>query len=141
MVLLNSPHNPTGKVFTAAELALIAQLCQEHDAVAVTDEVYEHLVFDGTAHIADRDAAGHARPHGADLVGRQDVLLHGVEGRLGVRPGPLVSAVLRVKQFLTFVNAGPLQPAVAVALGLPRSYFDGVPRGAAVASATGCARA
>src|SRR5690349_3661641 len=51
LVLLNSPHNPTGKVFSRAELTLIAELCQEFDAVAVTDEVYEHLVYDGLAHI------------------------------------------------------------------------------------------
>ena len=127
MVLLNSPHNPTGKVFTGAELALIAELCQEHDVVAVTDEVYEHLVF--------TDAPEPHRPL-ATLPGmRERTLRISSAGKtfsctgwkVGWATGParLVSTVLRVKQFLTFVNAGPLQPAVAVALGLPDAYFTG----------------
>ncbi|GAB1689348.1 pyridoxal phosphate-dependent aminotransferase [Krasilnikovia sp. M28-CT-15] len=125
LVLLNSPHNPTGKVFTAAELTLIANLCREHDVYAVTDEVYEHLVFtDATA------------PHVplATLPGMRERTLRissagktfsctGWKVGWATGPAPLVSAVLRVKQFLTFVNAGPLQPAVAVALNLPDAYF------------------
>ena len=127
LVLLNSPHNPTGKVFTRAELELIAGLCQEHDVYAMTDEVYEHLVF--------TDAA---TPHVplATLPGmRERTLRISSAGKtfsctgwkIGWVTGPaaLVSAVLRVKQFLTFVNGAPLQPAVAVALGLPDSYFTG----------------
>ena len=127
LVLLNSPHNPTGKVFTGAELALIAQLCQEHDVPAVTDEVYEHLVF--------TDAA---EPHVplASLPGMRERTLRissagktfsctGWKVGWATGPAALVSALTRVKQFLTFVNAGPLQPAVAVALGLPDAYFTG----------------
>jgi N-succinyldiaminopimelate aminotransferase len=126
LVLLNSPHNPTGKVFTPAELAQIAALCEEFDAVAVTDEVYEHLVF------TDADA-----PHVpiASLPGmRARTLQISSAGKtfsctgwkIGWICGPrdLVSAALRVKQFLTFVNAGPLQPAVAVALDSPPSYYE-----------------
>ncbi|SCL13215.1 succinyldiaminopimelate aminotransferase apoenzyme [Micromonospora rhizosphaerae] len=134
LVLLNSPHNPTGKVFTPDELALIAELCQEHGAYAVTDEVYEHLVF--------TDAAASHVPL-ATLPGmRERTLRISSAGKtfsctgwkVGWVSGPaaLVSAVLRVKQFLTFVNAGPLQPAVAVALALPDEYFadfaDGLQR-------------
>ncbi len=126
LVLLNTPHNPTGKVFTRAELTLIAELCQEYDVHAVTDEVYEHLVF--------TDAAGPHLPL-AGLPGMvQRTLRISSAGKtfsctgwkVGWVTGPaaLVSAVLRVKQFLTFVNAAPLQPAVAVALGLPDSYFS-----------------
>lgn len=125
LVLLNSPHNPTGKVFTPAELALVAELCQEHGAYAVTDEVYEHLVF--------TDAASEHIPL-ASLPGmRERTLRISSAGKtfsctgwkVGWASGPaaLVSAMLRVKQFLTFVNAAPLQPAVAVALGLPDAYF------------------
>ncbi|MBM2619211.1 pyridoxal phosphate-dependent aminotransferase [Actinoplanes sp. LDG1-06] len=127
LVLLNSPHNPTGKVFTAAELALIAELSQEHNTYAVTDEVYEHLVF--------TDAA---EPHVplASLPGMRERTLRissagktfsctGWKVGWATGPAPLVSALMRVKQFLTFVNAGPLQPAVAVALGLPDTYFTG----------------
>ncbi|SIQ11277.1 succinyldiaminopimelate aminotransferase apoenzyme [Micromonospora avicenniae] len=127
LVLLNSPHNPTGKVFTPAELALIAELCQGHDAYAVTDEVYEHLVF--------TDASAPHVPL-ATLPGmRERTLRISSAGKtfsctgwkVGWASGParLVSALLRVKQFLTFVNAAPLQPAVAVALGLPDEYFAG----------------
>ena len=86
MVLLNSPHNPTGKVFSPDELAQVAALCRAHDLLAVTDEVYEHLVFDGT-HVPLATLPGMARAHPDHLVGRQDVLLHRVEGGLGERPG------------------------------------------------------
>jgi N-succinyldiaminopimelate aminotransferase len=131
MVLLNTPHNPTGKVFTLDELTVIAQLCQEHDVVAVTDEVYEHLVF--------TDAAGPHIPL-AGLPGMADRTVRISSAgktfsctgwKVGWATGParLVSAVLRVKQFLTFVNAAPLQPAVAVALGLPDTYFHGFTAG------------
>ena len=127
MVLLNTPHNPTGKVFTGAEVALIARLCQEHDVYAVTDEVYEHLVF--------TDAP---EPHVplASLPGMRERTIRissagksfsctGWKVGWATGPAALVSTVQRVKQFLTFVNAGPLQPAVAVALGLPDDYFSG----------------
>jgi len=126
LVLLNSPHNPTGKVFSRDELALIAQLCQEHDVYAVTDEVYEHLVF------TDADT-----PHIplATLPGmRERTLRISSAGKtfsctgwkIGWASGPaaLISATMRVKQFLTFVNGAPLQPAVAVALALPDSYYE-----------------
>jgi len=127
LLLLNTPHNPTGKVFTAGELGLIARLCQEHDVYAVTDEVYEHLVF--------TDASAPHIPL-ATLPGMRERTLRissagksfsctGWKVGWATGPAPLVSATTRVKQFLTFVNAGPLQPAVAVALRLPDSYFTG----------------
>jgi N-succinyldiaminopimelate aminotransferase len=125
-VLLNSPHNPTGKVFTVDELALIAELCHEHDAIAVTDEVYEHLVFDGVAHVPIATLPG-MRPRTVQISSAgKTYSCTGWKVGWACGPAPLVSAVLRVKQFLTFVNAGPLQPAVAVALGLGSSYVDGV---------------
>ena len=126
-LLLNSPHNPTGKVFTREELGLIAELCQEYDAVAITDEVYEHLVFS--------DASGPHVPL-ASLPGmRERTLRISSAGKTfsctGWKigwvsgPRPLVSAVIGVKQFLTFVNGAPFQPAVAVALGLSDEYYEG----------------
>ncbi|GAA1812706.1 pyridoxal phosphate-dependent aminotransferase [Planosporangium flavigriseum] len=124
VVLLNSPHNPTGKVFTADELALVASLCVEHDAVAVTDEVYEHLVFDG-AHVPLAGLPGMRERTVQISSAGKTFSCTGWKVGWACGPAPLVSAVLRVKQFLTFVNAGPQQPAVAVALGLPRSYYDG----------------
>jgi N-succinyldiaminopimelate aminotransferase len=126
LVLLNSPHNPTGKVFTADELAQIAALCVEFDAIAVTDEVYEHLVF--------TDASGPHVPL-VSLPGMADRTLQISSAgktfsctgwKIGWACGsrPLVSAVTRVKQFLTYVNGSPLQPAVAVALASDPSYYS-----------------
>ncbi|MEV0807559.1 pyridoxal phosphate-dependent aminotransferase [Micromonospora sp. NPDC050200] len=125
LVLLNSPHNPTGKVFTPDELALVAELCQEHGAYAVTDEVYEHLVFpDATApHVPLATLPGmRERTLRISSAGKTFSCTGWKVGWVS-GPAPLVSAVLRVKQFLTFVNAAPLQPAVAVALALPDAYF------------------
>ncbi|MEV4418011.1 pyridoxal phosphate-dependent aminotransferase [Catellatospora sp. NPDC049609] len=131
LVLLNSPHNPTGKVFTRAELRLVAELCQEFGAYAVTDEVYEHLVFDdaGSPHVPLATLPGmRERTLRISSAGKT---FSCTGWKVGWASGPaaLVSAVLRVKQFLTFVNAGPFQPAVAVALGLPDAYFTGFTTG------------
>jgi N-succinyldiaminopimelate aminotransferase len=124
LVLLNSPHNPTGKVFTRAELDQVAALCREYDAVAVTDEVYEHLVFDGV-HVPIAGLPGMRERTVRISSAGKTFSCTGWKVGWACGPAPLVSAVLRVKQFLTFVNAGPQQPAIAVALGLPRSYFTG----------------
>jgi N-succinyldiaminopimelate aminotransferase len=127
MVLLNSPHNPTGKVFTADELALIALLCQEHDVYAVTDEVYEHLVFtDASApHVPLASLPGMRERTIRISSAGKSFSCTGWKVGWATGPAALVSTVARVKQFLTFVNASPLQPAVAVALGLPDDYFTG----------------
>jgi N-succinyldiaminopimelate aminotransferase len=122
LILLNSPHNPTGKVFTRDELSLIAGLCAEYDAYAVTDEVYEHLVFDGE-HIPLASLPGMRERTVQISSAGKTFSCTGWKVGWACGPAPLLSAVLRVKQFLTFVNAGPLQPAVAHALALPRSYY------------------
>ena len=127
LVLLNSPHNPTGKVFDAEELALVAELCQEYDSYALTDEVYEHLVFTdaGSPHIPLATLPGmRERTIRVSSAGKT-FSCTGWKVGWASGPAPLVAAVLRVKQFLTFVNAGPLQPAVAVALALGDDYYDG----------------
>ena len=82
LILLNSPHNPTGMVLSRAELAVIASLAVEHDLLVVTDEVYEHMVFDGE-HVPHRVAARHAGADGDDQLGGQDLLVHRLEGGLG----------------------------------------------------------
>jgi N-succinyldiaminopimelate aminotransferase len=123
ILLLNSPHNPTGKVFSAAELATIAKLCVEHDVYALTDEVYEHLVFDGI-HLPLSGSPGMRERTLQISSAGKTFSCTGWKVGWACGPAPLVSSVLRVKQFLTFVNAGPLQPAVAHALSLPRSYFE-----------------
>ncbi|WP_344078816.1 pyridoxal phosphate-dependent aminotransferase [Luedemannella helvata] len=127
LVLLNSPHNPTGKVFDRDELTLIASLCQEYDVPAVTDEVYEHVVFsDATVpHIPLATLPGmRSRTLRISSAGKTFSCTGWKVGWVS-GPAPLVSAVTRVKQFLTYVNAGPLQPAVAVALGLGDEYYAG----------------
>lgn len=126
LVLLNSPHNPTGKVFTGDELALVAELCREHDVYAVTDEVYEHLVFTdaGAPHLPLISLPGmRERTLRVSSAGKT-FSCTGWKIGWATGPAPLISAVLRVKQFLTYVNGAPFQPAVAVALALPDAYFD-----------------
>jgi N-succinyldiaminopimelate aminotransferase len=126
LVLLNTPHNPTGKVFSRAELDLICSLAREHDAWVVTDEVYEHLVFDGLAHIpvatlpdmADRTITISSAGKTFSATGWKVGWLHG--------PAEAVAAARTVKQFLTYVASGPFQPAVAVALGLGNDTYHGV---------------
>ncbi|GIH13627.1 pyridoxal phosphate-dependent aminotransferase [Rugosimonospora africana] len=124
LVLLNSPHNPTGKVFTRDELRLIAELCVSHGVYAVTDEVYEHLVFDGGEHIPLATLPGMRERTVQISSAGKTFSCTGWKVGWACGPRDLVSAVLRVKQFLTFVNAAPLQPAVAYALSLPRSYYQ-----------------
>ena len=125
LVLLNSPHNPTGKVFTADELAQIAALCVEYDTIAVTDEVYEHLVFtDASApHVPLVTLPGMAERTVQISSAGKTFSCTGWKIGWACGPRPLVSAVTKVKQFLTYVNAGPLQPAIAVALASPPSYY------------------
>ena len=127
LVLLNTPHNPTGKVFTPAEVAEIAALCVEHDVYAVTDEVYEHLVFTdaAAAHVPIATLPGMAERTLRISSAGKTFSCTGWKIGWATGPAALVSAVLRVKQFLTFVNGAPFQPAVAVALGLPDGYFAG----------------
>jgi N-succinyldiaminopimelate aminotransferase len=118
LVLLNTPHNPTGKVFTRAELELVCSLAVEHGAIVVTDEVYEHLVFDGLQHLPVATLPGMAdRTLTISSAGKT----FSVTGwKVGWVSGPaeLVAAVRGVKQFLTFVASGPFQPAVAAGLAL-----------------------
>lgn len=125
VLLLNSPHNPTGKVFTRDELAEVARLCVAHDLIAVTDEVYEHLVFDGE-HLPLAAFPGMAeRTLSISSAGKT----FSVTGwKIGWVTGPaeLVVAVRTAKQFLTYVGGGPFQPAVATGLRLPDAVFAAV---------------
>ena len=83
-IVVNSPHNPTGKVFSRDELGADRLVCLEHDLLAFTDDIYEHIVYDGDAHPAG-DAAGHGRPDGLDQLDVEDVLRDRLAGRLGDR--------------------------------------------------------
>lgn len=129
LVLLNTPHNPTGKVFTRDELQLIADVVLEHDLIAVTDEVYEHLAFDGRTHVPLSTLPGMAER--TLTISSGGKTFHTTGWKIGWMsgPAPLVAAARTAKQFLTFVNGAPFQPAMAVGLGLPDSYFAGMRAG------------
>ncbi|MGB0114549.1 MAG: pyridoxal phosphate-dependent aminotransferase [Ilumatobacteraceae bacterium] len=124
MILLNTPHNPTGKVFTRDELSLIAALAIEHGLIVITDEVYEHLVFDGNEHIAMATLPGMWERTLTISSGGKTFNTTGWKIGWMSGPDPLVAAARTAKQFLTYVNGAPFQPATAVGLALPDSYFD-----------------
>ncbi|MCF6376132.1 pyridoxal phosphate-dependent aminotransferase [Nocardioides KLBMP 9356] len=116
LVLLNTPHNPTGTVLTREELQLVADLAIEHDVLVVTDEVYEHLVFDGREHVPMAMLPGMwERTLTLSSVGKS-YSFTGWKVGWATGPAPLVQAVLAAKQWLTFTSGAPLQPAVAHAL-------------------------
>jgi aminotransferase len=122
-LVLNSPHNPTGKVFTRDELALIAELCVEHDAVVFTDDIYEHIVYAGE-HIPMATLPGMAdRTVSVNSLSKT----YSVTGwRVGwvTAPPALTTGIRKVHDFLTVGAAAPLQAAGAVALSLPDAYYD-----------------
>jgi N-succinyldiaminopimelate aminotransferase len=118
LVLLNSPHNPTGKVFSLAELAQIAELCRRHDVLAVTDEVYEHLVFDGT-HVPLATLPGMAERTLSISSGGKTFSFTGWKVGWITGPAPLVAAVRAAKQFLTYTSGAPFQLAIAHGLSMP----------------------
>jgi N-succinyldiaminopimelate aminotransferase len=122
VLLLNSPHNPTGKVFTRDELELIAHTCVEHDLIAVTDEVYEHLVFDGE-HLPLATFPGMRDRTVTISSGGKTFSCTGWKIGWVCASPELTAAVRTVKQFLTYVNGGPFQYAIATGLRLPGSVF------------------
>jgi aminotransferase len=122
-IILNSPNNPTGKVFTRDELETIAALCRKWDAIAISDEIYEHIVYDGRTHIpmatiegmADRTITLNSLSKTYSLTG----------WRVGwtIAPPALTGAIRKVHDFLTVGAPAPLQEAGAAALALPESYY------------------
>ncbi|MFC9962190.1 pyridoxal phosphate-dependent aminotransferase [Streptomyces nigra] len=123
LLLLNTPHNPTGTVLTRAELAAIAELAVGRDLLVVTDEVYEHLVFDDAEHLPLASFPGmRERTVTISSAGKTYSFTGWKVGWVTASPA-LVTAVRSAKQYLTYVSAGPFQYAVAEALSLPDSYF------------------
>ena len=115
-ILLNSPHNPTGTVLTPAELQAVADVALEHDLVVITDEVYEHLTFDGHAHVPLATLPGMFERTLTLSSAGKSYSFTGWKVGWATGPAPLVEAVLAAKQWLTFTSGSPLQPAVAMAL-------------------------
>ncbi|MFJ9946448.1 pyridoxal phosphate-dependent aminotransferase [Kitasatospora sp. NPDC091207] len=124
LLLLNSPHNPTGLVLSPGELAAIADLAVERDLLVVTDEVYEHLVFSGAHHPIAALPGMRERTVSISSAGKTFSFTGWKVGWV-TASAPLVAAVRTAKQYLTYVSAGPFQYAVADALRLPDDYFDG----------------
>jgi aspartate/methionine/tyrosine aminotransferase len=122
-IILNTPNNPTGKVFTRAELELIRDLCVEFDVLAITDEIYEHILYDGTEHIAMASLDG-MRERTVTINGMSKT--YSVTGwRVGwaVAPEKITNAIRKVHDFLTVGAPAPLQEAGAAALSLPPEYY------------------
>ena len=123
LILLNTPHNPTGTVLTGTELAAVADLAVERDLLVVTDEVYEHMAYDGE-HRPIATLPGMRERTLSISSGGKTFSFTGWKIGWATGPAPLVRAVLMAKQFLTFVSGAPFQPAIAAGLRLPDSYFD-----------------
>jgi len=124
VIIINTPHNPTGKVFTCEELTLIAELCQKWDVLAFTDEIYEHILYDGTQHIAIATLPG---------MEERTVTINGLSKTYSVtgwRVGyilanpALTGAIRKVHDFLTVSAPAPLQRAGVTAMQLPPSYYE-----------------
>ncbi len=121
-ILVNTPHNPTGKVFSLSEMERIAALAIGHDLIVITDEVYEHMVFNGE-HIAMAGLDGmRERTVSISSAGKTFAFTGWKVGWVTAVP-ELRNAIMTAKQFLTFVSAGPLQPAIEVGLRLGDDYF------------------
>lgn len=123
-IVLNTPNNPTGKVFSRDELAFIARLCESWDCLALTDEIYEHLVYDGLEHVSIATLSG---------MRERTVIINGLSKtfsvtgwRVGycIAPPSITTAIRKVHDFLTVGAAAPLQAAGALAMTFPDSYYD-----------------
>jgi N-succinyldiaminopimelate aminotransferase len=124
IILINSPHNPTGTVLEREALDVLVELAHDHDALIVTDEVYEHLTF-GVQHVPIATLPGARERTITISSGGKTFSATGWKVGWVVAPPALLRAILTVKQFLTYVNAAPFQPAIAVGLRLPDDYFRG----------------
>ena len=127
-IIVNTPHNPTGRVFTRKELALIRDLCVDHDAFAVTDEIYEHIIYDEREHVSIASLDG---MHDRTITISGFSKTYSVTGwRVGyiIASKKLTGAVRKVHDFLTVCAPTPLQEACVTALKLPTSYYDNLRR-------------
>jgi N-succinyldiaminopimelate aminotransferase len=123
LILVNTPHNPTGKVFSREELQLIARLCQKNDVIAVTDEVYEHIVFDNMSHVSLATLPGMAGRTVTISSAGKTFSMTGWKVGWAIASPELSQALFRVHQFITFCGAAPLQEAMATALRVQDDYY------------------
>ena len=129
LLLVNSPHNPTGAVLTYEELRAVAALALERDLLVVTDEVYEHMVYDGLRHVPLASLPGMRERTVSISSAGKTFSFTGWKIGWVTGPEPLVTAVRGAKQFLTFTSGAPFQPAVALGLGLGDDYYEGLRSG------------
>jgi len=126
LVVFNNPHNPTARVFTREELALLAEACVAHDAIALTDEVWEHLVFDGRGHVPLAGLPGMAER--TVKVGSAGKIFSLTGWKVGwvIAPAAIAAAVAKAHQYVAYATPPNLQAAVAYGLGKDDEYFDGM---------------
>ena len=122
-IVVNSPHNPTGKVFTREELGTIAGLCVEHDAIAITDEIYEHITYDGREHVPIATLPSMRERTVTVSALSKTYSVTGWRVGWAVAPPPLMAGIRATHDFLTVAAPAPLQIAGVVALGLPDMYY------------------
>jgi aspartate/methionine/tyrosine aminotransferase len=122
-VIVNTPHNPTGHVFTRAELEQIAALCQRHDCLAITDEIYEHILYDGREHVSIGSLDGMAERTVTISGASKTFSVTGWRIGWAVAPKEISTGIRRVHDFLTVGAPHPLQEAAATALELPERYY------------------
>ena len=124
-VIVNTPHNPTGKVFSTDELALIAELCRRHDALVITDEVYEHLLYDGRRHVSIASLPGMAeRTVTINSLSKTYSVTGWRVGWAIIKDAAVTTAIRKAHDFLTVGAAAPLQEAGAFALRFPGRYYE-----------------
>jgi aminotransferase len=123
-IIVNTPNNPTGKVFTRAELELIRDLCIQFDVLAITDEIYEHILYDGTQHISVASLEGMAERTVTINSMSKTYSVTGWRVGWAVAPAKITDAIRKVHDFLTVGAPAPLQAAGAAALALPASYYE-----------------
>ena len=123
VLLLNTPHNPTGTVLSPAELQAVAEVAIEHDLVVISDEVYEHLTFDNARHVPVATLPGMAERTLTISSSGKTFSFTGWKIGWACGPESLVQAMMAAKQFMTYTSGAPLQPAIAVALAAPDPFF------------------
>jgi N-succinyldiaminopimelate aminotransferase len=124
VIIVNTPHNPSGKVYSRAELSVIATLCQKQNVIAITDEVYEHILYDSVVHTRLATLPGMAeRTLTISSLGKT-FSVTGWKIGWAIGPAALVNAMNQAHQFITFAVASPLQAAAAAALQLPLDFFE-----------------
>ncbi|MEX0650618.1 MAG: aminotransferase class I/II-fold pyridoxal phosphate-dependent enzyme, partial [Actinomycetota bacterium] len=123
-IVINSPNNPTGKVFSREELSSIADLCIEHDAIAITDEIYEHITYDGAAHVPIATLPSMAERTITISALSKTYSVTGWRVGWAIATPALMAGIRSVHDFLTVAAPAPLQIAGITALGLPASYYE-----------------